>query len=263
MGFLSNKDKKKIHDSFGAFLSGKYSDSNLPDDAYIREGTYIEENVDDFKKSSFIIDIDSLRISYVGYFSTPSDSYTSENPVFDCPELSKTKYPETNCVGMYNSTSLLQSEQSNPIYNVLPIIVDQFDSATGVTTRFEIRGFFDIDDGNKFSISVIDYSCNNYEKALQMIRDKGFNPDDYTIKYQNECIFDKMPYSGRNSKGDVFKVSYTYTQEGKLYFLIDNYGCANKAASEESTMQAAKDWLQLYNFKLENYEYGILTLCNN
>ena len=261
MGSISNKDKRLLQNSFGTFVKEKFDTETLPTDIFIRDDTYTEKEADEFKVGDFIVDIDSLKISYQVSFAYPSDKYTSVNPVIDCPDLDKTKYPETSCVGMYNSTDLLKEKQLNPVYSVLPINVNDFDASTGETTRYDIYGFFDYDNGDKFSINIIDYSCNNREKALQAIRDKGFNPDDYTINYQDECFINVMPHNGTNSLGNRYGVSYTVTNEGKLYFLINNYACNNKTATEEATLKAASDWLLSRGITMTNYEYGILTLC--
>ena len=262
MGSISNKDKRLLQNSFGSFVKEKFSTDSLPEDIFIRDDTYAEKEADGFKIGEFIVDIDSLKISYQVSFAYPSDKYTSVNPVIDCPSLDKTKYPETSCEGMFNSTSLLKEKQQNPVYSVLPINVSDFDASTGETTRYDIYGFFDYDNNNKFSINIIDYSCDNREKALQTLRDKGFNPDDYAINYQDECFLDAMPYTGTNSLGNRYGVSYTVTNEGRLYFLINNYACTNRTATEESTLKAASDWLLSRGITMTNYEYGILTLCS-
>ena len=253
-------DKRLLQQRLYDFLDSSFNVDVSKLDIYIRDNSFIETESEGTFMADFIIDIDELKISYQVSYVFPNDKATSENPIFDCPSLDNVKYPETECVGMYNSTQLLEAEQSNPVYSVLPIIVDEFDAESGVTTRYDIRGFFDYDD-NEFSINITDYSCGNYENALQSIRDRGFNPEDYKINYQNECIFDDLPYIGNNSLGDRFSIDYTFTEENKIYFLINNYGCADEAASEKAAIEATSDWLLLHNFNIENYQYGVLTLC--
>lgn len=260
MSSISNKDKKVLHGGFGDFIKEKVG--SVPSDIYIRDGSYFSIKTDDFDTASFIVDIDSLKASYKVSFAYPSEEYTSINPVIDCPSLSDMKYPETECVGMYSTTDLMKEEQANPIQSILPIMVDEFDDNSGVATRYDIFGFFDSENENKFNVSIVDYSCNNRENALQMIRNKGFNPDDYTIDYKDECYMNHLPYTSENSLGDSFRITVTTTEEGKKYFLIDNYACYDKSASEASTMNAVKDWFLLRNLNIDKYEYGILTLCN-
>lgn len=261
MNYLSNNDKRGLHNSFSSFVKGKFELQNAPEDVYIRDGSFEMTEKDGLKTANFIVDIDSLKISYRVTFSSPYGSHTQENPIIDCPSLSETKYPETECVGMTNSSSLAKAQQENPIYSVLPITVNEYDKQTHVTTRFDIFGYFDSENDNKFTVNIVDYSCNNREKALQAIRDKGFDPNKYTINYQDECYKKHLPHTGTNSLGDKYRISVTETEDNGLYFLIDNFTCNNKAASETATINAVTDWLLLRNLTLSNYEYGILTFC--
>ena len=184
--YLSNisiENRHTIQEVLYDFLTEKFNLDIKPSDIYIREDSYSEEIVDEFTISKFIIDIDSLKISYRISFASPYDKYTSENPIIDCPELSEMKYPDTPCVGMYNSTQSLQETQNNPINEVLPIIIDEFDFNSRTAVHYEIHGFFDIDNNSAFSVNIIDYSGNNYYNAIQLIRERGFNPEDYNINY--------------------------------------------------------------------------------
>jgi len=262
MTTASDSDKYKLQSNLYKFLKSKHKADIEELNIYIRDNSYKENGVDDEDKmADFIIDIEEIKASYTVSFVFPGNNLTSENPTFDCPALSEMKYPETNCKGMYNSTEKLQQEQASPINAILPIVVDEFDKSTGKATRYDIRGFFDAENDYKFNITIIDYSCGNKETALQVIRDKGFNPDDYTIVYQDECFTKHLPYIGQNSMGNKFKISMTTTNEGKIYFMIDNYSCGNQKVTEASTISAATSWLLTRNLKLSNYEYGVITFC--
>lgn len=258
----SGAQKRELQQGLYAFLSGK-TDANIDDlDIYIRDGSFEESDYDNNNRLvRFIIDIDEIKASYEASYVFPGNEITTENPVFDCPAVDDMKYPETECVGMYNSSKLVKEEKANPVNEILPIKVDEFDTETGVFTKFDIYGYFDSENEDKFNISIVDYSCDNREKALQMIRDKGFNPDDYEIKYQDECYTKHLPHTGTNSLGNKYRVDVTSTDEGKLYFLIDNYACSDKTATEEASVKAAEDWLLSRGIKLSNYEYGVLTFC--
>ena len=258
---ISNDDKRVIQSSFKEFLHTITGSEETPQDIYIREGTIDEYKDDDLDMLRFVVDIDSSKISYLVTYAMPKEKYYGQNPIIDCPAVDDMKYPETECVGMYNSSKLVKEEKANPVNEILPIKVDEFDTETGVFTKFDIYGYFDFENEDKFNISIVDYSCDNREKALQMIRDKGFNPDDYEIKYQDECYTKHLPHTGTNSLGNKYRVDVTSTDEGKLYFLIDNYACSDKTATEEASVKAAEDWLLSRGIKLSNYEYGVLTFC--
>ncbi len=256
MGSISNKDKRALNEAVSDYLDEYFDINETPEDVYIRENTFSDEKSGKLTIAHFIIDIDSLKISYQIDFTYPYGDHTSVNPVFNCPSLTETRYPETECVGTFNSSSLVKAEQDNPVNKILPIKVDSKEA------RYDIFGFFDQDNGNKFSLNIVDYSCNNREKALELIRSKGFNPDDYTVNYQDECITKHLPYVGINTLGNKFRVSMTTTDEGKYYFMIDNYSCGNQKNTENSSLKAASDWLHSRGLTLTNYEYGILTFCN-
>lgn len=80
------------------------------DDVVIREGTYEEEILDDGTvQATFIVDIDSLKQSYTVSTGWSKDGKTVYEVIVNCPPISKMKYPETVCEGMYNNTYSLDT----------------------------------------------------------------------------------------------------------------------------------------------------------
>ena len=257
----TGREKFVLQRSLYQFLTRTFGEDTDPDDIFIRDGTFTEEQGSDYNTANFIIDIDSLKISYTILFAFPFDNITSANPIIDCPSFSETKYPDTYCVGMYNSTEALIQEEGNPLSKVLPIIINGTDPETKNYVHYEIRGFFDMDNNFDFSVNIMDYTGGNYEKALQLIRDEGFNPADYVINYRDDSIFKLLPYEGTNSMGDKFTLSYIYTWDGQIFFHINNYSCQNQTESEESTMSAVENLFQIHGNELSNYQNNILTFC--
>lgn len=75
------------------------------DDATIREGTYREtKNEDGSTSVEFILDIDSIKQTYVITTGWSKDKTTTYQVIVNCPSQNEMKYPETICHGMYNST---------------------------------------------------------------------------------------------------------------------------------------------------------------
>lgn len=268
MSSANGNEKWTLQRNLYVFLAQHFGEDVDPEDIYIRDGTYKESFEDGHNVADFIIDIDSLKISYEVSFAFPLNELTSQNPVIDCPKLSEMKYRNTDCVGMYNSTQSLKSEQKNPIYKVLPIIVDTVNEETKLPVRYEVRGFFDMDNNYNFVVNIMDYTGGNYENALQDIREAGFNPEDYTVNYIDKTVYQFLPYEGTNSLGDKFTINYTYdytvVPEGVPYFSINNYSCSdNTTASEEATIKAVESWFLGHGSSLDSYEHGVLTFCQS
>ena len=178
----SGEEKRVLQRGLYRFLDDLFTVDIEKLDIYIRDDTFIETEADGVYLTDFIIDIDELKSSYTVSYVFPNEAATALNPVFDCPTLTEMKYPETECVGMYNSSAAMKLEAENPIAKVLPIKVDSYDVGYRLSIKYEIFGIV-YEENNKFLVRIIDYGGYNYERALEMIRSKGFDPNDYTIEY--------------------------------------------------------------------------------
>ena len=176
------EDKQLLQQRLYNFLNNSFNVDIGKLDIYIRDNSFIETELDGTFMADFIIDIDELRISYQVSYVFPNEKATSENPIFDCPLLNNVKYPETDCVGMYNSSRRLKLEADNPIVAILPISVDEYSNYYKQSFKYDIFGIYD-EENDEFFVRIIDYSGYGYEHALETIRKKGFNPDDYIIDY--------------------------------------------------------------------------------
>ena len=74
-----------------------------------------------------------------------------------------------------------------PIIEILPIQFVDYDKNWELTEFRIDGGMFDECEGT-FCLKITDTTGGNYEKAIQMIKEKGFNPDDYEIIYENKPI---------------------------------------------------------------------------
>lgn len=96
-----------------------------------------------------------------------------------------------------------------PITSILPYIDYEHDY------RIDYGDYEGCEDG--FCLQITDNSGDNHERALQYIRDHGFNPDDYQIAYKNilqyekkDSIINYLPYEGD------FILDYSYAMDGSL-----------------------------------------------
>lgn len=74
-----------------------------------------------------------------------------------------------------------------PIVEVLPIIYANYDDVWNYTEFRVDGGKFD-DCEETFCLKITDTTGGNEDAAIEMIREKGFNPSDYEIIYKQEPI---------------------------------------------------------------------------
>ena len=147
----------------------------------IRDDNYTINESDDITTATFILDLDKYEQTYEVIMSWSDTEEVINGVLISCPEKELMKYPDAKCVAMYNNSQDVENIASNPIYDDLPIIVDEFDFASRASIHYEIRGYFN--DDNELVIVINDYSGGNRENGLKKIRELGYNPDDYVIKY--------------------------------------------------------------------------------
>ena len=174
---LETKLKNLLKNSFDA-----------PDDAIIsanmREGTYNKDEDGGLTSVSFLVDIDEYKQTYeimIGW----SDVKIVPDPILiSCPAKRLMKYPEIKCEAMYGSSQDIENVENNPIYDKLPIVVDYFDYYSRKAIRYEVRGYFG--ENNELVLTVVDYSGGNLENAKKKVRELGYDPDNYKIKYVDQ-----------------------------------------------------------------------------
>lgn len=95
---------------------------------------------------------------------------------------------ESNLVQRIND---LRTQASNnayinkyPITEVLPINIVEQNREKNEWTEFHINYGQYENCKTEFCIKISDYTGGNQERALNIIREKGFNPDDYEIIYE-------------------------------------------------------------------------------
>lgn len=103
---LSSSDQKRIEDRLLLVLKNSEYFKNVDiNDIYIRPESYHEENIDGITEISFLVDIDSMKVTYaVDLLSSPNNSEYFDDVIVNCPKFNETKYPETVCHGMNGSS---------------------------------------------------------------------------------------------------------------------------------------------------------------
>lgn len=74
-------------------------------DAVIRDGTYHERVNGNDGSASFIVDIDSVKQTYEVKIIDTDEELTDLAVQITCPHVSKSKYPDSVCEGIYGGTS--------------------------------------------------------------------------------------------------------------------------------------------------------------
>lgn len=85
----------------------------------------------------------------------------------------------------YNSKTYVKKY---PVIDVLPIIYAKYSDDYSTYTEFRIDGGEFDDCPEKFCIKITDTTGGNYDFALDILHQKGFNPDDYKILYEYKPI---------------------------------------------------------------------------
>lgn len=150
----------------------------------VREDTYLED-VDEITNASFIIDIDAYQQTYLVSVSWSNEVVVPDGVLISCPDTDLMKYPGANCIAMYNDSQDVKNIEDNPLYNDLPIIVDEFDFNSRESVHYEVRGYFNTN--NKLVVVINDYTGGNYENGLNKVRELGYNPEDYAIEYLDQA----------------------------------------------------------------------------
>ncbi len=80
-----------------------------------------------------------------------------------------------------------------PIMESLPIVFERYFNNFTEYVHYRIDGGEFNECENSFCLKITDYSGGNYDRALDLMREKGYNPDDYEIFYEDSS---KKGYAG-------------------------------------------------------------------
>lgn len=155
-------------------------------DAVIRKGSYTEtfNELENTYSSTFIIDISSIKQSYMVLFNWSKNTNVilkGDNLKFSCLPKDKLIYGEFNCSEILKIPVI----STDPILQYVPYT----DDSSGIKYKISAH----INNGVLEYLSIFFNTCSSYsieiykKEALDWIRSKNLNPDDYTIKYSSVC----------------------------------------------------------------------------
>lgn len=158
-----------------------------PQDIFIRENSYQKTEFKNNKVSeSFIIDIDSLKISYTIDYQTPIQKKSPYPIVINCPKKPDQKY-QTKCQGIFNNSESIEKDSKFPILKHLPIKTKEYrielKEYNPTKPKLKIITIVFKKDAypNKFEF----YKKENKNKALNKFKELKDDPNNYNIEYQN------------------------------------------------------------------------------
>ena len=147
----------------------------------IRKGTYLEKSEEEITTADFIVDIDSFKQSFIVALSWSDTKEIADAILIRCPTRAQSKYPDSFCKSMYDTTTDAENIEKYPLFKELPIEVDDFDFGARRAIHYEIRGVFN--EKNELVLTVVDYSGGQFESAIKKLSSLGYDPEEYEIKY--------------------------------------------------------------------------------
>lgn len=167
---LNNIDKNQSIPKSGALIREKQHNLEFNKEKNLYSG-------------NFVVDINSIKQSYFISFYWSDDennTYLSGNTVnISCLSKELSIY-DFNCKDSQSKYNKIL--EKNPIINSLPIDVEYYSNNYNSYTKYLITYS---ENSDNIVINIEDYTGNNYEKALQSIKDRGYNPEDYHINYMD------------------------------------------------------------------------------
>lgn len=168
---------------YGVVKENLAEEATIPSNgALIRGGsaTYEYNETTNVHQGRFIVDISAVKQSYGGYFEWSNNEdniyLSGYASMYSCLKDSELIYGDFGCKNMF--TDMVTTEY--PILEDLPLKVEYYANNYSEYTSYYLT-FEKLDDG--ICLVIEDYSGGNYEKALNKIRELGYNPDDYEINY--------------------------------------------------------------------------------
>lgn len=177
---LNNSEGKKIPNS-GAIIRPDSAKSNYNESTDIHSG-------------NFIVDLEFIQQSFKVYMEW---SKNSDNPNLSgysvtilCLTGQNSAYNSTKCTDMFTDNTDNKIAASYPIIYDLPIEISEYDKKYTSYTHYTIT--YTIENDNKISLIITDYTGGNYEPSLKKIRSLGFIPESYNITYIDQSS-DEIP----------------------------------------------------------------------
>lgn len=147
---------------------------------------------------SFLVDLETVRQTYRVQFewSTNKDNQyiVGADVILTCPKKSESAYDDFQCIDMFIEQKEIADRiyEEFPIIESLPIDIAYYERKTGRYISYRIAGALS-EDEKEYTITITDRSGENYNLALERIREQWCgrskcNPDDYKIKYMDVSL---------------------------------------------------------------------------
>lgn len=188
----SNSTKAKLEEFLYRFLDTHHNNIKDLNDVYIRNDSYNKKEDDSLTSETFLLDINSLKITYQVSYTWSDKTIVPDGIIIDCPKTEDTKFPESKCVGMYNTSEEMALQAKYPLITILPIEIDEYTDNYSTYINYRITYTSNTEDSS-VTITITDLSGGNYDRAIKKITELGYNPADYTIKYQDESSQNYWP----------------------------------------------------------------------
>lgn len=195
-----NDTKDSVFNTLYNVASINNPDTKLPKSgAKIRDGS----TTGNYNKNtniyidSFIVDIEELQQSYVFQvtWSPNQDNPYLENvsyPVLaTCPKTDQIIYNSFTCIDGFSNNGIYD----DPIFSILPINIAYYENNYSVYTAYDIIA--EVTD-DKLTIIINDKTGGNRNAALNSLKEKNINPDDYAIVY-NDLSAEQTPSRAPNN----------------------------------------------------------------
>ena len=183
--------KARLEEFLYRFLDSRHDNIKDLNDVYIRDSSYQKETDNDLTSEIFLIDIDSLQITYQISYTWSNKDIVTDGVIIDCPKTKDTKYPESKCLGMYNSSEEMATREKYPLIDILPLEINEY--TNNYSEHLNYRLTYNINSDNSVTITITDISGGNYNNAIKKISNLGYNPNDYKFEYKDESSQNYWP----------------------------------------------------------------------
>lgn len=135
-----------------------------------------------FNQTAIIVDIPTAKQSWKAsyYWRTSDDKRPADlgEVAVTCLPKDQLVYDDFNCANV----PLVKKVSVNAILDILPIIVAEYTNGYADYTEFKISSPTSKD--GVPVLKITDTTGGNKDRAIDIIKQRGFNPDDYTIEYE-------------------------------------------------------------------------------
>ena len=142
---------------------------------------HVDISMEGFDSKSFDLELKKDETTKIYTYLTGNDAWYVEHKDDEDVSIFLELINEAN-----GEEEVKNMHEKYPILSVLPIVYEKYlnNYTQYISYRIDVGEFEGC--SSDFCLMITDISGGNRERALQAIRDKGFNPDDYEILYRQK-----------------------------------------------------------------------------